>query len=63
MVFPAATVTLAGTLATAVFELNRVTTKPPVGAGPVKRTVPITAVVDPPFTDVGATVSETKVAG
>jgi hypothetical protein len=43
-VAPAATVTLAGTAATAVFELERATTRPPAGAAAFKRTVAVTVV-------------------
>jgi hypothetical protein len=39
-VAPAATVTLAGTCAAAVLLLARVTSEPPVGAGPLRETVP-----------------------
>jgi hypothetical protein len=40
-VAPAATVTLAGTVAAAVLLLDRVTTAPPVGAAPLRVTVPV----------------------
>lgn len=38
---PAGTVTLAGTLAAVVLELDRVTTTPPVPAAAVRLTVPV----------------------
>jgi hypothetical protein len=50
-VLPAATVTLAGTVATAVLLLDSVTTEPPDGAGPLSVTVPCDEM--PPVTVVG----------
>ena len=47
-VFPAVTVTLGGTVATAVLELVSVTTVPPVGAGPLRVTVAVDG--KPPIT-------------
>ena len=47
----AATVTLAGTVAADVLLFERVTTAPPVGAGPLRVTVPVEDV--PPITDRG----------
>ena len=47
VVSPGATVTFAGTVATAVLELINCTTAPPAGAGPVNVTVPAT-VAPPP---------------
>ena len=58
-VAPAATVTLAGTVATDVLLLERVTTAPPVGAGPLRVTVPVEEV--PPVTLVGFRVTEERV--
>lgn len=55
----AGTVTLAGTLAAAVLLLDRVTTAPPAGAGPVKVAVPVEDV--PPITDVGFTLMALRV--
>jgi len=52
----AATVTLAGTCAAAVLLLERVTTAPPAGAGPVKVTVPVEEF--PPMTEAGVSVTE-----
>jgi hypothetical protein len=54
VVAPAATVTLEGTVATLVLLLLRVTTAPPVGAGPLMVTVPVEGL--PPFTVVGLSV-------
>lgn len=51
LVFPAGTVTLAGTVATEVRLLDNETTAPPAGAGPDKVTVPVEGVL--PFTVVG----------
>ena len=59
LVVPAAMVSVAGTLATAVLLLARVTTAPPVGAGPLRVTVAVEAV--PPWTLVGDNMTETGV--
>jgi hypothetical protein len=61
VVAPAATVTEDGGLATLVRLLDRVTTIPPAGAGPVKVTVPIEGV--PPATEVGSRLTEARAAG
>lgn len=55
---PARIVTVAGTVAAAVAELVRVTTRPPVGAMPLRETVPVTTVVALPLTVLGATATE-----
>lgn len=60
VVAPAATVTEAGTWARPVFELVKVTTAPPVGAGPLKVTVPVEDV--PPTTEVGLRLTLLNVA-
>ena len=57
VVFPAVTVTELGTVATAVELLERLTTVPLVGAGPLRVTVPVDGV--PPFAVVGFNVNET----
>ena len=59
VVAPAATVTLAGTCAAAVLLLDNVTTAPPVGAAPLRVTVPVDD--DPPMTLTGFKVTEDKV--
>lgn len=51
VVAPAATVTFAGTVATEVLLLERVTAMPPAGAGPLRVTVPVDGL--PPCTLVG----------
>lgn len=56
VVFPEVTVTLAGTVATAVLLLERVTTVPADGAGPEIVTVPVEG--DKPLTVVGFKVRE-----
>ena len=57
---PAATVTLAGTVAVDVLLLVRVTAAPPVGAGPLSVTVPVEG--DPPVTLAGLTAIAESVA-
>ena len=61
VVAPAATVTLAGVLATAVLLLDRETTAPPAGAAALNVTVPVEDCV-PPVTLVGFKRSEESVA-
>ena len=56
LVLPEGTVTLEGTVATAVLALERVTTTPADGAGPESITVPVDGVS--PFTVVGLRVRE-----
>src|SRR6266550_3412104 len=58
LVAPAATVTLAGVLATVVLLLERVTAAPPDGAAALKVTVPVDEF--PPVTLVGFRVSEER---
>jgi hypothetical protein len=55
----AATVTLAGTCAAEMLLLDKVTTAPPAGAGPVNVTVPVE--VAPPGRDVGLSATELRV--
>ena len=61
VVFPAATVTLEGTVATEVELLERFTTVPADGAGPESVTVPVDG--DPPLTVVGFNATEAGVGG
>ena len=62
LVCPAGTVTLAAdTWATAVLLLERATVAPPVGAAPVRVTVPLEDV--PPVTLVGFSETELSVTG
>ena len=56
---PAATVTLAGTVAAAVLSLIRETDAPPLGAGPLRVTVPVDG--DPPVTLAGLSAIEESV--
>jgi len=58
LVAPAATVTLLGTFTYVVLELDRPTVWPPVGAAPVRVTVPVLEL--PPATDVGDKLSALK---
>jgi hypothetical protein len=60
LVDPAGTVTLAGTIATDVLLLDRVTRAPPLGAGALRATLPVEG--DPPLTLVGFNRSDTRVA-
>jgi hypothetical protein len=57
---PAATVTLAGTVAAAVLSLIREMAAPPLGAGPLRVTVPVED--DPPVTLIGLSAIEESVA-
>ena len=58
---PPATVTLAGTVAAEVLSLDKDTTAPPPGAGPLSVTVPVEEL--PPTTLVGFTSRELNPAG
>src|SRR5438445_5118977 len=62
LVAPAGTVTLEGTLATAVLLLESVTWAPPAGAGPLRVTVPVEDCA-PPITLVGFSASEERGGG
>jgi hypothetical protein len=61
LVAPAATITLAGTVAAAVLLLDKLTTTPPAGAAPVSLTVAVD--VFPPVTVVGFSVIVESAAG
>jgi len=61
-VAPLATLTIAGTVAAPVFELERVIVVPVEGAGPVRVTVPPTTVL-PPTAVFGETAIDLTVAG
>ena len=56
---PPATVTLAGTVAAVVLSLDRETAAPPLGAGPLRVTVPVEG--DPPVTLMGLSAIEESV--
>ncbi len=58
LVLPPGTVTVTGTAATDVLPLDNDTTAPPVGAGPLRVTVPVE--VFPPATADGFTVNEVR---
>ena len=60
LVAPYPTVTLAGTVAAAVLSLERETAAPPLGAGPLRITVPVDG--DPPVTLIGLSAIEESVA-
>jgi len=55
----AATVTLAGAVATTVLLLDNVTTAPPLGAGPLSVTAPVEEL--PPVTRVGFRATEVTI--
>jgi len=57
---PAETVTLAGTVAATVLSLERETAAPPLGAGPLRVTMPVEG--DPPITLIGLSAIEESVA-
>jgi hypothetical protein len=60
VVAPAATVTRAGNVATAVLLLDKVTTAPAAGACPVRVTVPVDDIA--PITELGLRVTDDSVA-
>jgi hypothetical protein len=62
LVAPAGTVTLDGTVATLVLLLEKETTAPLLGAGPLRVTVPVEDCT-PPITLVGFSASEERVGG
>lgn len=61
--FPAGTNTVAGTVAAAVLELFNEIEKPPVGAGLLRVTVPLTTVFATPCTVLGDTDNDVRVGG
>jgi hypothetical protein len=64
LVFPAATVTEAGTAATAELELDKFTTAPPGGAGPFNTTTLLgDPGATPPITLAGYRLRETSATG
>jgi hypothetical protein len=62
LVAPAGTVTLDGAVATLVLLLEKETTAPLLGAGPLRVTVPVEDCT-PPITLVGFSASEERVGG
>lgn len=60
LVAPAAIVILAGTCATGVLLLDRVTKAPPAGAAPFRVTVPVE--LFPPTTELGLLVNDDRLA-
>lgn len=61
--FPAATTTVVGTVAAEVLELFSETENPPVGAGLLSVTVPVTTDFELPCTLLGETDSDVSVGG
>lgn len=61
LVLPAGIVTLTGTLATEELLLDNATITPPLGAGPLKRAVPVELL--PPTTVVGLRETDDKAGG